>query len=43
MEEALAVEESMDDEAEMREEMKRYDAKRIVMSRREVEIGRAHV
>ena len=36
LEEALAAEESTDDEAEMREEKKRYDAKRIVTSRREV-------
>ena len=33
LEEALAAEESTDDEAEMREEKKRYDAKRIVTSR----------
>ena len=37
MEEALAAEESTDDEVEMREEKKCYDAKRIVTSRREVE------
>ena len=36
LEEALAAEESTDDEAEMREEKKSYDAKRIVTSRREV-------
>ena len=36
MEEVLAAEESTDEEAEMRKEKARYDAKRAVMSRREV-------
>ena len=36
MEEVLAAEESTDEEAEMREEKARYDAKRAVTSRREV-------
>ena len=36
LEEVLAVEESMDEEAEMRKEKAQYDAKRAVMSRREV-------
>ena len=35
LEEVLAVEESMDDEAEMMKEKERYDAKRVVTSRRE--------
>ena len=37
LEEVLAVEESTDDEAEMRKEKEHYDAKRIVTSRQEVE------
>ena len=36
MEEVLAAEESTDDEAEMRKEKERYNAKRVVTSRREV-------
>ena len=36
LEEVLAVEESTDNEAEMRKEKERYDAKRVMMSRREV-------
>ena len=36
LEEVLAVEELTDDEAEMRKEKECYDAKRVVMSRREV-------
>ena len=36
LEEVLAVEESPDDEAEMRKEKERYDAKRVMTSRREV-------
>ena len=35
LEEVLAAEESMDDEVEMMKEKERYDAKRVVMSRRE--------
>ena len=35
LEEVLAAEESMDDEAEMMKEKQRYDAKRVVTSRRE--------
>ena len=37
LEEVLAVEESTDEEAEMRKEKARYNAKRAVTSRREVE------
>ena len=36
LEEVLAVEESTDEEAEMREEKVHYDAKRVVTSRQEV-------
>ena len=36
LEEVLVVEESTDDKAEMRKEKEHYDAKRVVMSRREV-------
>ena len=36
LEEALAAEESTDEEAEMREEKARYDAKRVVTARQEV-------
>ena len=36
MEEVLAAEESTDEEAEMRKEKARYDAKRAMTSRREV-------
>ena len=36
LEEVLAAEESTDEEAEMREEKVRYDAKRVVMARQEV-------
>ena len=35
LEEVLAAEELMDDEAEMMKEKQRYDAKRVVTSRRE--------
>ena len=36
LEEVLAAEESTDEEAEMRDEKSRYDAKRVVMARQEV-------
>ena len=36
LEEVLAVEESTDEEAEMRDEKSCYDAKRVVMARQEV-------
>ena len=36
MEEVLAAEESTDEEAEMREEKARYDAKRVATARQEV-------
>ena len=36
LEEVLAVEESTDEEAEMREEKVHYDAKRVVTARQEV-------
>ena len=36
LEEALAAEESTDEEAEMREEKARYNAKRVVTARQEV-------
>ena len=36
LEEVLAAEESTDEEAEMREEKVRYDAKRVVTARQEV-------
>ena len=36
MEEVLAVEESTDEEAEMRKEKARYNAKRVVMAREKV-------
>ena len=36
LEEVLAAEESTDEEVEMRKEKERYDAKRVVTSRREV-------
>ena len=36
LEEALAAEESTDEEAEMRDEKSRYDAKRVVTARQEV-------
>ena len=36
LEELLAAEELMDNEAEMRKEKEHYDAKRVVTSRREV-------
>ena len=36
LEEVLAVEESMDEEAEMRKEKARYNAKRVVMAREKV-------
>ena len=36
LEEVLAAEESTDEEAELRDEKSRYDAKRVVMARQEV-------
>ena len=36
LEEALAAEESTDEEAEMRDEKSRYDAKRVMTARQEV-------
>ena len=36
LEEVLAAEESTDEEAEMRDEKSRYDAKRVVTARQEV-------